>query len=153
MSGLRTQWHLAELEEAEDVDPFAAVVYSSGFNVDLTGDEQGLAEEYVRLMKVEARLVARRGDCDLKLSGRSIEPEDDAGRSCLTCPHATLVIADARNILCRLGKDQATIMRLYKQHRDERLAPFVELGRLAEEMVELGEIDPVLADFLAGVLV
>lgn len=151
MSGLRTQWHLAELEE-DDVDPFATVVYSAGLDVDLTGDERGLAEEYVRLAEIEARMVRRGTDCDLKLSGRSIEPEDDRERNCLTCPHATLVVGEARSILCRLGKDQATVMRLYTQHRDERLAPFVELGRLAEEMAELGEIDPALADFLTGVL-
>lgn len=140
MTGVRANWHLAELADS-DPDPFGAVVYSAGVVLDLTASADELAEQFIALLRVEGRLAALGLTCGWK----------DDGQDCRTCPHATLDPAQERSRLCRLGKDQSTAEKLCEERTAERRAPFTELAARADEASLIGRLDDDLVELLTAV--
>lgn len=139
MTGIKAQWHLAEVVQAED--PFANVVYSSGVTLDLTASEEELAEQWVSLLKREERLAVKGLRCELK----------DGGQDCRTCPAATLDADEARSVLCRLGKDQAAVEARCLELRDERLEGLEELAAEVDLATELGHMPEELVELATSV--
>ncbi len=140
MTGVQTEWHLAELASAE-ADPFATVVYSTGVTLDLNATEGELAEQFIKLLEREGRMYANGLTCQLKWDGQD----------CLTCPQATLDPEEKRSRLCRLGKDQSATEKRMNSLADARLAPIREMVAMSEELGELGEIPDDLSELLTAV--
>lgn len=136
MTGVKAQWHLADLTPAE-ADPFGAVVYSAGLKVNLSAPVDELMDVLGNLMHREARLDARGITCHYK----------DAGQDCLDCPHATLDPENRQSILCRLGKDQQTVAH----NVEARLTLSRVMAEETSDMREIGRLDPELADLLTTV--
>jgi hypothetical protein len=139
-SGVRAEWHLADLGTVDE-DPFNAVVYSAGIDIDLTAPEEELGAKLVELMRLEERLYNRGLTCDLKW----------AGQDCRSCTQATLDPTQDRSNLCRLGKDQCTVEAQYTKLRDARLAPVEELAEKIDDVSELGVLPDDLAELLMQV--
>jgi hypothetical protein len=140
VSGVKTDWNLANLPATDD-DPFAAVVYSTGLDLDLTAGEDDLVQQYFRLLRIEYRMADAGLSCGLK----------DGGQGCLDCPSATLERSETRSILCRLGKDEETITRLHEVKEGQRMDPVRELADAAGAAMEIGSLDAALAEWLTAV--
>lgn len=121
---------------AVDDDPFAAVVYTSGIEIDLTAPQAELSVKLKELIAMEASLARRGVTCPLK----------DNGQDCLSCPSATLDQHESRSKLCRVGKDEATVWAAGEARQSERMAPVMEMAAIAEEMSEIGHIPAELAE-------
>ena len=132
---VRSEWRLRELLFGED-DPFDSVILSSGLSVDLTGSEEELFDGIRQTLELESRLFNHGVTCDLK----------DAGQDCLTCSeYVADRLEEKRAPLCRLGRDQRVIEERYKEARAE---PFMELANVADELSEIGHIEPEYAELL-----
>jgi hypothetical protein len=143
MTGVRTEWHLAELS-AEEADPFATVVYSAGVTIDLTASDETLVEQYNALLRREVRMQGGGLTCQLKTEGQD----------CRECPAATLDPEVDRSRLCRLGKDQAMLEAVIGERMDAQtamMAPVRELVEAMDDLSEIGEIPDELAELLTGV--
>lgn len=140
MTGVKAQWHLADLTDESD-DPMGAVAYSTGVSIDLTAPDEELEALLTSLMLKEGRLFERGITCEYK----------DAGQDCLTCPHATLNVNDRQSVLCRLGKDEQTVANRLQDRRRARVECVGDLADEASAASELGELDPELAEFLTAV--
>lgn len=141
MSGVQTEWHLAELIAIED-DPFQGVAYSVGLTLDLSASEAKLAEQYVDLLYREGRMATNSGlTCQLK----------DDHQDCLTCPAATLDPGVSRSRLCRLGKDQSTVEHRLKDMAERRRHALNEVIVMADAASELGFIPDDLSELLTSV--
>jgi hypothetical protein len=138
MSGVRADWRLAEA--VAEVDPFEAVVYTSGVEIDLTAPEAELSAKLMELCALEAELFNRGIKCKLKADGQN----------CNSCVHGTLDPARRLSGLCRVGKDQETVWRITSASEDARMGPLREVALVADEMSEIGYLTPELADFLVG---
>lgn len=136
---VRADWKLAEA--VADEDPFAAVVFTPGIEIDLTAPEEELAAKLTELMAMEQALVGRDIRCKLK----------DGGQDCLTCPQATLNPALRRSALCRVGKDQATVWAAGEARYGQRMGPILEMAKIADEMSEIGHLDGEMIELLAAV--
>lgn len=143
MSGIRTEWHLAEL--GAEADPFAMAVYSAGLEIDLNGSEDELVGHLRTLVKREARMDATGLTCGLK----------DGGQDCRTCPMATLEAREERSRLCRLGKDEFRVAERLHELGDQRRAngreELSEMVTSASEWSEIGHLDSDLAELLTAV--
>lgn len=137
---VRAEWHLAAVVR-EEPDPFGKVVYSTGLSINLDGDVEELAGEWVRLGYIEGRMAGNGISCELK----------NNGQDCLTCPVATLDAAEPRSRLCRLGKDQGTLEQLCDARQAERNGPLLEIAELAGEHAELAAMPDELAELLTSV--
>lgn len=140
MSGVRTEWHLAELASTE-ADPFAQAVYSVGLDVDLGSSEEELTRALNRLFAREERLSDGGLVCEMK----------DGGQDCRTCPLATLDADEPRSRLCRLGKDQYAIAARINELSRPRLGLRHEYAELADQCSEVGHLDDELAELLTEV--
>jgi len=141
MTGVKAEWHLDELMDKGD-DPFDTVLYSSGIPIDLDGDSASLADTFVEMLKMEERMSKRGINCHLKR---------EKGQDCRTCPVATMDRDEPRSRLCRLGKDQVTVLARYEVREAERKAPFMELAGIADEATEMGHLDDELVEWLTAV--
>lgn len=139
MTGAKAVWELAE--SIDKADPFAAVVYSTGIEIDLNASEEELFDLVGKLLHREARLFNRGVTCDLK----------DGGQDCLHCPEATLDPNNPKAVLCRLGKDQRTVEDRHHEVITARRAAIEELVAVASEASELGGIPDELAYLLTEV--
>lgn len=139
-SSVRAEWNLADLA-GEEADPFETVTYTAGISIDLTASDEELFNTVGRLLRTEERMAKAGLTCDLK----------DAGQDCLTCPMATLDPNEPRNRLCRLGKDQSTVEKRYQQRQDDTHAPLRDLIAEIEQAMEVGQLDPELAELVTEV--
>lgn len=140
MTGIQTQWHLAELT-ASDADPFAVAVYSAGLEVRLDSSEEELFGHLRTLVRREARLDGLGVRCELK----------DAGQDCRTCVIATLEPEEPRSRLCKLGKDQVAITERCNELAAVRVTPEGEIATCADDWSEIGHLDADLAELLTAV--
>lgn len=137
---VKADWHLADLlDKAED--PFEAVIYSSGLQVDLNGSEEELADALGRALKIEGRLDAIGLTCPLK----------DAGQECLTCRQSSADPGVALTRLCEIGKDQQTLVRRMDDQTEQRRAPLKELAASVARFSEMGHLDGAYGELLAAV--
>lgn len=136
MTGVRANWNLAEAVAATPDDPFEAVVYTEGAQIDLTASETELAAQLMILCAMETELGARGITCPLKSDGQS----------CQTCTVATLDPSRRRSALCRVGKDQETVWQAGDARVEVRMGPVRIMAAVAEEMSELGHISDELAE-------
>lgn len=123
-----------------DEDPFAAVVYTAGIEIDLTAPQSELAEKLRQLVQIEASLARRGVRCPLK----------DGGQDCSTCAEATLESAQKRSRLCRVGKDQATVWAAGEARQREHMGPILALAAQAAEMSEIGHLSGEYVELLTA---
>lgn len=136
MTGVKASWELAE--SVDQADPFSAVVYSTGIEIDLSASEDDLFRLLKRLMYREARLFDKGLTCGLK----------DGGQNCLHCPAASLDETDPKSVLCRLGKDEQTVA---DGCHAARKAAVAELVAFADEASEMGDVPDELVELLTEV--
>jgi hypothetical protein len=134
---IKAEWHLSELELGEG-DPFDNVILSTGLTVDLTGSEADIYEGLKRTIDLESRLFNRGITCDLK----------DAGQDCLACPKFTGDPGESRMPLCRLGRDQRTLIRRADSMRQVKYKPYRVLGG---QFQGYAEISDTYADLLGSI--
>lgn len=137
---VRADWHLADLLDKGE-DPFGAVIYSSGLQVDLDGSEEDLVSALQKALAMEGRLDAIGLSCPLK----------DAGQDCLSCREATMDTAAPLTRLCEIGKDQQTLVRRMDENRVQRRRPLMELVRCVDDYSEMGHLDDEYAELLTAV--
>jgi len=125
---IKAEWRLAELDLSSD-DPFDTVILSSGLTVDLTGDEQQIHDGLRQTLDLEARLFNRGVTCDLK----------DGGQDCLTCHHFTAERTEPRMPLCRLGRDQQTLLKHAEAWSEMKFKPYRVLGGRFQAFAEISE--------------
>jgi hypothetical protein len=140
MSGVKADWRLADLLDEGD-DPFAEIIYSSGLSVNLNGSDEELQKALVDTIHREGRLWEKGITCPLK----------DAGQDCLSCSVAVMDPAEQLSRLCRIGKDQRTILQVGERRRDALTAPLRELAASVEPFVEMGDLDPAYAELRTAV--
>lgn len=126
---------------AVDEDPFAAVVYTAGIEIDLTATPDELGRKLTELSVMETDLLGRGIRCALK----------QGGQDCRDCPEATLDPTRRLSKLCRVGKDQQSVWAAGEARQEEALAPFAELAKVADEMSEIGFLTPEYAELLMAV--
>jgi hypothetical protein len=134
---VKSEWRLNELLFGED-DPFDAVILSSGLSVDLTGSDEELFDGIKQTLELESRLFNRGITCHLK----------DAGQDCVTCGEYVADRSEEKRApLCRLGRDQRMIEERYKA---ARAMPYLELADMADELSEIGWIEPEYVELLTA---
>lgn len=136
--GVRADWRLAEA--VADVDPFEAVVYTSGVEIDLTAPEEELSVKLTELCRMEIELQQRGITCKLKA----------AGQNCNSCAHGTLDPSRRLSRLCRVGKDQETVWTAGEARVEARMGPIRAMAAIADEMSEIGHLDAELAEILVA---
>lgn len=136
---VKADWRLADLLDEDD--PFADVILTSGLRVNLAGSEEELSEAISATIKREGVLWEQGIVCPLK----------DAGQDCLTCTKATMDPNEELSALCRLGRDQQTILQRANKRQRERYAPFSELGESLGGLMEIGEPATEYSELLEAV--
>lgn len=140
MSGVKADWRLAELLD-DGEDPFEAVIYSSGLQVDVGGSDEELMQALQRALKIEGRLDAIGLTCPLK----------DSGQDCLTCRQSSGDPKVALTRLCEVGKDQRTLMQRMDERQVERKRPLIELAAAIESHTEMGHLGGAYDELLTAV--
>lgn len=103
MSGVRANWHLADLMSDDDSDPLD--IRSVAKPIDLTGGEAALQRELQASLRIENRKFNQGVYCDLKLT------EDwPTAFSCRTCPQRTEDPNNPMAAVCAMSMRQIEIM-------------------------------------------
>lgn len=130
---VRAQWHLADLafDADGDSDPMSDLL-NMAKPIDLSEDRASLNERLQSLIQQEARVAEQTGvECDIKY---------DAGHSCLTCPQFTADPDDRMFSVCRIGREQFTILDQLERHKEIEEIEEIALQRMLEdECDELAE--------------
>jgi hypothetical protein len=130
---VRAQWHLADLAVDQDdgSDPMADLL-NMAKPIDLSEDRASLNARLQSLIQQEARIAEATGvECDIKY---------DAGHSCLTCPQFTADPDDRMFSVCRIGREQFTVLATLEAHKELEELEVLALQRMLEdECDELAE--------------
>lgn len=140
MSGVQADWRLADLLDEGD-DPFGAIMYSSGLEVDLDAPDAMLTAALKKALRTEGRLYDIGLSCPLK----------DSGQDCLSCRESSSDPRSPLTRLCETGKDQQTLVRRIDGRREEADAPLVELLASIDGFSEMGHIDDAYDELLTAV--
>jgi hypothetical protein len=140
VTGVRADWRLADLLD-ETSDPFEAVIYSSGLQVNLDASDEELDEALKRALRTEGRLWDIGLKCSLK----------ENGQDCLSCTQASTDPQAALTRLCEVGKDGQTLARRADERQTRRRAPLRELAASVEGFTELGHLEPEYDELLTAV--
>lgn len=138
---VRADWNLAETVSDEPADPFEAMAYTAGVEIDLRAPEGELAAKLNELVELEVALASGPGiRCKLKVDGQD----------CRSCPSATLDPRFKRSQLCRIGKDQEAVWAAAEAAQERRMAPVKAMAAVADEMSEMGHLDGELIELLTA---
>lgn len=128
---VRAQWHLADLAVQDDESDPMADLLNMAKPIDLNESRASLNERLQSLMQQEARIAETGVECDIKF---------DAGHSCLTCPQFTADPDDRMFSVCRIGREQFTVLATLEAHKELEELEVLALQRMLEdECDELAE--------------